>query len=71
MKRVFKKNLKTFFIIFPGLSVARNCLRPETGPLTVLGIKKGLLNNFTKTLKGRNFIGQSATGLQFSITNVF
>ena len=30
--------LKAFFIIFPGLSVARNCLRPETAPLTILAI---------------------------------
>ena len=33
----------TFFLIFQGLSVARNCLRPEAAPLTILTIKKGLL----------------------------
>ena len=26
-------NLKAFFIIFKGLSVAKNCLRPESAPL--------------------------------------
>ena len=26
--------LKAFFILFTGLSVARNCLRPKNGPLT-------------------------------------
>ena len=35
-------------MIFQGLSVARNCLRPETGPLTILDIKRELLCNFTK-----------------------
>ena len=25
--------IKTFFIIFKGFSVAKNCLRPESGPL--------------------------------------
>ena len=27
-------------MIFQGLSVARNCLRPETAPLTITGLKK-------------------------------
>ena len=53
---------------FQGLSVARNCLRPETAPLTILAIKKGLLCNFAKNFKGRHFMGQSSTGLKFSIT---
>ena len=35
-------------MIFQGLSVARNCLRPETAPLTILAIKRGLLCNFAK-----------------------
>ena len=35
-------------MIFQGLSVARNCLRPETGPLTIFDIKRELLCNFTK-----------------------
>ena len=29
-------------MIFQGLSVARNCLRPETAPLTIQAIKRGL-----------------------------
>ena len=37
-------------MIFQGLSVARNCLRPETAPLTILAIKRGLLCNFKKVL---------------------
>ena len=53
-------------MIFQGLSVARNCLRPETAPLTILAIKKGLLCNFAKNFKGRHFMGQSGTGLKFS-----
>ena len=35
-------------MIFQGLSVARNCLRPEIAPLTILAIKRGLLCNFEK-----------------------
>ena len=58
-------------MIFQGLSVARNCLRPETAPLTILAIKKGLLCNFAKNFKGRHFMGQSSTGLKFSITTEF
>ena len=60
--------LKTFFINFQGLSVAKNCLRPETASLPTLAIKRGLLCNFLKTLKGRHFMGHSGTGLKFSIT---
>ena len=37
-KRVFKVKQKAFFIIFKGLSVAKNCLRPEGAPLKVSGI---------------------------------
>ena len=33
MKRAFGMKQKTFFIIFKGLSVAKNCLRPESEPL--------------------------------------
>ena len=58
-------------MIFQGLSVARNCLRPETAPLTILAIKRGLLCNFAKNFKGRHFMGQSSTGLKFSITTEF
>ena len=32
-KRAFEVKSKTFFIIFKGLSVAKNCLRPESAPL--------------------------------------
>ena len=58
-------------MIFQGLSVARNCLRPKTAPLTILAIKRGLLCNFAKTFKGRHFMGQSNMGLEFSITIEF
>ena len=40
-------------MIFQGLSVAKNYLRPEAVPLTILVIKRGLLCNFAKALKGR------------------
>ena len=36
--------------------------------LTILAIKRGLLCNISKTFKGRRFMGQSSTGLIFSIT---
>ena len=58
-------------MIFQGLSVARNCLRPETAPLTILAIKRGLLCNSAKNFKGRHFMGESSTGLKFSITIEF
>ena len=49
-------------MIFQGLSVARNSLRPETAFLTLLDIKRGLLCNFAKHFKGGNhFKGQSGT----------
>ena len=31
MKRAFKVKLKAFFINFKGATVAKNCLRPESG----------------------------------------
>ena len=34
MKRAFEVKWKAFFIIFKGLSVAKNCLRPENAPLS-------------------------------------
>ena len=43
---------KVFLITFQGLSVAKNCLRPETAPLTILAFKRDFFCNFTKTLKG-------------------
>ena len=58
-------------MIFQGLSVARNCLRPETAPLTVMTIKRGLVCNFAKTFKVRHFMGRSGTDLKFSITIEF
>ena len=39
-------------MIFQGLSVARNCLRPGTASLDMLAIKIGPLCNFTKHFKG-------------------
>ena len=33
MKRAFDVKQKAFFIIFKGLSAAKNCLRPESAPL--------------------------------------
>ena len=56
-KRDFKMKYKAFFINFQGLSVDRNCLRPETAPLTILPIKRELLCSFAKTLNGPPFYG--------------
>ena len=47
-------------MIFHRLSVARNCLRPETVLLTILAIKRGLLCNFVKTFKGLNLWDKAA-----------
>ena len=58
-------------MIFQVLSVARNSLRLETAPLTILTIKRGLLCNFAKKIKGHYFIEESSTGLKFSITIEF
>ena len=33
MKRVFEVKYKVFFVIFKGLSAAKNFLRPESAPL--------------------------------------
>ena len=44
MKRAFKVKYKTLFIIFKGLSVAKNCLRPEIAPLRVV-VKGVNVNN--------------------------
>ena len=35
MKRPFKAKQKAFFITFKELSVAKNCLRPESVPLSL------------------------------------
>ena len=37
MKRAFELKQKAFFIIFKGLSIAKNCLRPESVPLIESG----------------------------------
>ena len=52
---------KTFFCNFEGLSVDKNCLRPETAPLIILPVKSELLCNFTTILKGCHFMGHSGT----------
>ena len=49
---------------FQGLSVARNCLRPETSSLTILAINRGLLCNLAKHFKGCYFMGRSGTDFQ-------
>ena len=56
-------------MIFQGFSVARNCLRPETAPLTILAIKRGLLCNFAKNFKGRHFMGHSGTDFQLLLNS--
>ena len=56
-------------MIFQGLSVARSCLRPETALLTILDIKKGLLRNFAKKIKGRHFMGHSGTDFQLLLNS--
>ena len=53
-------------MIFQRLSVAINCLRLETAPVTILAIKKGPLSNFAKNLEGRHFMGNG-----FSMTIEF
>ena len=58
-------------MIFQGLLVARNCLRPETASLIVLAVKRRLLCNFAENFKGRHFLGQSSTGLKCSVTIEF
>ena len=48
---LLRLNKKYFSWFFQGLSVARNCLGPETAPLAILAIKKELLCNSTKNFK--------------------
>ena len=52
---------------FQGLSIIRNRLRFETAPLTALDIKRGLLCNFAKKIKGCHFMENSGT--DFQVTN--
>ena len=66
-----KMKLKVFCKIFQELSVARNCLRPETAPLTILDIKRRLWCNFVKNFNEPHFMGDSSTGLKFSNTIEF
>ena len=66
-KSAFKMKQKALFINIQGPSVDKNYLRPKNASLTVLATKRGLLHNFSKTLKGRHFMGHSDTGLKFSI----
>ena len=43
-------------MIFQGLSIARNCLRPKTASLTILAIEKKLFcMQFRKNFKGPLF----------------
>ena len=55
-------------MIFQGLSVARNCLRPEIAPLNILAIKRRLLYKFAKKFKGCHFMGDSGTNFQLLLT---
>ena len=57
-------------MIFQGLSVARNCLRPEAAHLTILAIKRRLLYNSPKTFNGHSFMRYNGTSLKFSILNL-
>ena len=68
MERAFEIKQKAFFFNIQRLSVAKNSLRPKTAPLIILAIKRELLCNFTKTLKGRHFMGHSCMVLKFSMT---
>ena len=45
-KKVFDMKQKTFYIIFKGLSVAKNCLRPESAPLNDSSLKGILMRIF-------------------------
>ena len=53
MKTAFKVKQKTFFIIFKALSVAKNCLRPESAPLNQLReeVNFNLLNKSVELYK--------------------
>ena len=55
---------------FQEFSVARNCLRPETVPLTILAIKKDFRVISQKLLRTAHFMGESSTGMKFSITRI-
>ena len=44
-KGAFQVKLKAFFIIFKGLSVAKNCPRPESAPLIVQMVRNRAKNH--------------------------
>ena len=52
-------------MIFQGISVARNY--PVSS--TILAIKRGLLSNFAKKIKGRHFMGHSGTDFQLLLNS--
>ena len=54
-KRAFKVKQKAFFIIFKGLSIAKNCLRPESAPLIQALLKK-LKKWFSVSIKNQDLI---------------
>ena len=56
-------------MIFQGLSVATNYLRPETEPITILDIKRGFLCNFAKKIKGHHFMGHSGSDFQLLLNS--
>ena len=58
-------------MIFQGLLVARNGLRPETASLTIFAMKRGILCNFATTFSGRHFMGYSGRDLKLSSTIEF
>ena len=39
-KRAFEVKQKVFFIIFKGLSIAKNCLRPKSAPIILRFLRK-------------------------------
>ena len=51
MKRAFELNQKAFFIIFKGLSIAKNCPRPESAPSRFKA-----LGNSEKSGKSQNLL---------------
>ena len=59
MRRAFKVKQKVFFISFKGLSVAKNCLRPESVPLKVKGlVSQKELEYFTYEFKKSAYLGK-------------
>ena len=54
MERTFDVKLKEFFIIFKGLSVVKNCLRPESALLKSIEIEMILGPTNTKISNNHN-----------------